>query len=65
VDAKDPLVSVAGCANEVKVLGTGRGGKAKEDELKGAALAVYAGKRARKGKPLDAGMKPYRVLALG
>jgi topoisomerase-4 subunit A len=65
VDAKDPLVSVASCANGVKVLGTGRGGKAKEEELKGASLAVYAGKRARKGKTLDAGMKPYRVLSLG
>lgn len=65
VDAKDPLVSVASCANGVKVLGTGRGGKAKEEELKGASLAVYAGKRARKGKTLDAGMKPYRVLTLG
>ncbi|WOB10289.1 DNA topoisomerase IV subunit A [Piscinibacter gummiphilus] len=65
VDAKDPLVSVASCANGVKVLGTGRGGKAKEEELKGASLAVYAGKRARKGKTLDAGMKPHRVLSLG
>jgi topoisomerase-4 subunit A len=65
VDAKDPLVSVASCANAVKVLGTGRGGKAKEEELKGASLAVYAGKRARKGKALDAGMKPHRVLTLG
>ena len=65
VDAKDPLVSVASCAHGVKVLGTGRGGKAKEEELKGASLAVYAGKRARKGKTLDAGMKPHRVLSLG
>jgi topoisomerase-4 subunit A len=63
VDAKDPLVSVATCATALKVLGTGRGGKAREDELKGAAIAVYAGKRARKGKLLDAGMKPHRVLA--
>jgi len=65
VDEKDPLVSVATCANAIKVLGTGRGGKAKEEELKGASLAVYAGKRARKGKVLDAGMKPHRVLAAG
>jgi len=63
VDAKDPLVSVASCANAIKVLGLGRGGKAKEEELKGASLAVYAGKRARKGKLVDAGMKPHRVLA--
>lgn len=65
VDAKDPLVSVATCANAIKALGTGRGDKAKEEELKGASLAVYAGKRARKGKLLDAGMKPHRVLAAG
>ncbi len=65
VDAKDPLVSVATCANAVKVLGAGRGGKAKEEDLKGAALAVYAGKRARKGKAADLGMKPQRVLTAG
>ncbi|HET7796091.1 MAG TPA: DNA topoisomerase IV subunit A, partial [Rhizobacter sp.] len=65
VDAKDPLVSATTCANAIKVLGLGRGGKPKEEDIKGAALAVYAGKRARKGKVLDAGMKPQRVLALG
>ena len=65
VDTNDPLVSVASCANAIKVLGTGRGGKAKEEELKGASLGVYAGKRARKGKLLDAGMKPHRVLVGG
>jgi topoisomerase-4 subunit A len=65
VDAKDPLVSVATCANALKVTGLGRGGKAKEEDLKNASLAVYAGKRARKGKPADLGMKPpQRVLAL-
>ena len=63
VDDKDPLVSVASCGPVLKVLGTGRGGKAKEEDLKNAALAVYVGKRARKGKALDAGMKPTRVLA--
>lgn len=65
VDTNDPLVSVASCANAIKVLGTGRGGKAKEEELKGASLGVYAGKRARKGKLVDAGMKPHRVLVGG
>jgi topoisomerase-4 subunit A len=65
VDAKDPLVSVATCAAALRVLGTGRGGKAKDDELKAASLAVYAGKRARKGKLLDLGMKPHRVLVGG
>ncbi len=64
VDAKDPLVSIATCANAVKVLGTGRGGKAKEEDLKGAALASHAGKRARKGKMIDAAIKGQRVIAL-
>ena len=64
VDAKDPLVSVATCANAVRVLGTGRGGKAREEDLKGAALASHAGKRARKGKAIDAPIKGQRVVAL-
>ena len=64
VDAKDPLVSVATCAAGVKVLGTGRGGKAKEEDLKGATLASHAGKRARKGKAIDAAIKGQRVIAL-
>lgn len=63
VDEKDPLVSVATCAQLLRLMGTGRGGKAKDDELKGASLAVYGGKRARKGKVLDIGMKAQRVLA--
>ena len=64
VDAKDPLVSVATCANAVKVLGLGRGQKPKEEDLKGATLASHAGKRARKGKAIDASIKGQRVVAL-
>ncbi len=64
VDAKDPLVSIATCASALKVLGTGRGGKAKEEDLKGATLASHVGKRARKGKAIDAPIKGQRVIAL-
>ncbi|WP_062195081.1 DNA topoisomerase IV subunit A [Caldimonas taiwanensis] len=60
VDAKDPLVSVAVFAGTVKVLGTGRGGKAKEEDFRGAALAEFTGRRSRKGKAL--GFKATRVL---
>lgn len=60
VDAKDPLVSVAAFAGTLKVLGTGRGGKAKDEDYRGAALAEYVGKRARKGKAV--GFKATRVL---
>ena len=61
VDTKDPLVSVATCAASLKVLGTGRGGKAKEDTLGATALSAHVGKRARKGKLVD-GIKAARVL---
>ena len=64
VDDKAPLVAVATSASGVRVSGTGRGGKAKEVDLKGAALAAHAGKRARKGKALEGSMKGQRVVAL-
>lgn len=60
VDAKDPLVSVAAFAGTLKVLGTGRGGKAKDEDYRGAALSEHMGRRARKGKAL--GFKATRVL---
>lgn len=62
VDAKDPLVSVASCAHALTVLGTGRGGKERQEDLKAGALAGYAGKRARKGRAFEATMKPKQVL---
>ena len=63
VDAKDPLLSVATCRGAITVLGAGRSGKPKEETLRGAALAGYVGKRARKGK-LAPGMKSgVRVVA--
>ncbi|MEW6099029.1 MAG: DNA topoisomerase IV subunit A [Pseudomonadota bacterium] len=62
VDAKDPLVSVAVFATTLRVQGTGRGGKPKDEELRGAALATYVSKRARKGKAADLAMKPQRVV---
>jgi topoisomerase-4 subunit A len=64
VDAADPLVSVATVGAGVRVLGQGRGGKPKEDELKGSALADHVGKRARKGRKVDGFPKPMRVVAL-
>ncbi|HEV8689138.1 MAG TPA: DNA topoisomerase IV subunit A [Ideonella sp.] len=63
VDAKDPLLSVATCADGLRVLGTGRGGKAKDELLKGTALAGHVAKRARKGHKVDGILKPMRVLA--
>ncbi len=42
----------------VVVSGTGRGGKAQDLSLSAASLAAHIGKRARKGKVLDAKIKP-------
>ncbi len=63
LDVKDALVSVAAFSQQLLVQGSGRGGKAKEELLKGAGLAAYAGKRARKGKPVEGMQKVMRVLA--
>ncbi|MCA0175317.1 MAG: DNA topoisomerase IV subunit A [Proteobacteria bacterium] len=63
VDAKDPLVSVATCAEALRVQGSGRGGKPKDEVLKGAGLAGHQGQRARKGHKLAGWVKPMRVSA--
>ncbi len=65
VDAKDPLLSVASFADKLRVLGSGRGAKPKDETLKGAALAGHEGKRARKGHKVDGLVKVLRVLAGG
>ena len=62
VDAQAPLASVASFGDALRVQGTGRGGKAKDELFKGVTLAAHAGKRARKGRKPD-GIKPVRVLA--
>jgi topoisomerase IV subunit A len=62
LEPKDALVSVAVFRQAVQVLGTGRGGKPKEELLRGAALTAHAGKRARKGRALEATMKAMRVV---
>ena len=63
LDAKDALVSVAAFGQNLQVLGSGRGGKAKDELLKPAALAAYQGKRARRGRLQDVMQKAQRVVA--
>ena len=65
LDPKDALVSVAAFDTALQVVGTGRGGKPKDELLKGAALAAHTGKRARKGRAQDAMQKAMRVLRAG
>ncbi|RZL03282.1 MAG: DNA topoisomerase IV subunit A [Rubrivivax sp.] len=65
VDAKtDPLISTATFTQVVRVVGAGRGGKAKEEDIKNSALASHVGKRARKGKPVEAFQKVTALVSL-
>ncbi len=64
VDAKTPLLAVAGFSAALKVLGSGRGGKSKEEDLRPAALAAYSGKRARKGRKVEGLVKVLGLEAL-
>jgi len=63
VDAKTPLVSAATFADRLVVAGTGRSAKPRQEELKGAALALQAGRRARKGRRVEGFVKALRVFA--
>ncbi|MFM7703961.1 MAG: DNA gyrase subunit A, partial [Rubrivivax sp.] len=64
VDAKTPLLSVCTLAEMLRVAGQGRGGKPKDEDFRPAALAAYAGKRARKGRKVEGFPKPMCVVAL-
>ena len=63
LEPKDALISVAAFTTALQVLGLGRGDKLKDELLKGAPLAGYASKRARKGKAVEGFKKVLRVLA--
>ena len=62
LEPKDALVSVAAFTNALQLLGSGRGGKLRDELLRGPALTTYVGRRARKGKPQDVMPKALRVL---
>ena len=62
VDQACPLVSVACFSDTVLVQGSGRAGRARQEQLRGAALASHAGKRARKGHKVAGFVKAVRVL---
>ncbi len=64
VDARDPLISTASFGGPLRVIGQGRGGKPKEELLKGPALAEHEGRRARKGRKLAGFVKPLQLVPL-
>ncbi|MGC9185817.1 MAG: DNA gyrase C-terminal beta-propeller domain-containing protein, partial [Thiomonas sp.] len=64
LDAAESLVSIAHLASERDALlltGKGRGGADRSTTLSAAQQAVYAGKRARRGRQLDLTYKPDRA----
>ena len=61
VDDNSPLIAVACFADSLRVLGSGRGGKPKEELMKPAAWEPYAGRRARKGRKV-AGLQKVQSL---
>ncbi len=65
VDAKgDPLISVASVHQGVRVIGTTRGAKPKEEDVRNSAYLAHIGKRARKGKVVDAFQTVQRLQAI-
>jgi topoisomerase IV subunit A len=63
LEAKDALASATVFAQALRIIGSGRGGKARDEVVKGAALLPYVGKRARKGRAQEVIPKAERVSA--
>ena len=63
LDATDALVSIAAFGRSIRLVGSGRGGKPKDESFKGEPLAAFVGKRARRGKALGAAIRATRVVA--
>ena len=62
VDTKTPLIAAITCGDALRVIGTGRGAKPRDEVLKGVGLARHVGKRARKGQRVEVVPKPERLL---
>jgi topoisomerase IV subunit A len=62
LEPRDRLVAVAVATTQLVVHGTAlRGGKPKDELLRGAALQAHLGKRARKGKAVEGVKAPQRL----
>lgn len=62
LEAGDSLAGAAAYTRSIRLEGTGRGGKAREETLEIRSLNNARGKRASKGKAADLGFKPARIL---
>jgi topoisomerase-4 subunit A len=64
LDAKDTLAGAAAYIRSVRISGTGRGGKARDETLEIRSLNNARTARARKGKAADLGFKPTLVTRI-
>jgi topoisomerase IV subunit A len=62
VSAQEPLLSVLTVRDQFTVQGSGRGGKPKDEPVRGAALATHIGRRARKGRKVQGLQKVFRLV---
>ncbi len=62
LEAKDSLAGAAAYTRSVNIIGIGRGGKEREEQLEIRSLNNARAARARKGKAADLGFKPTGVL---
>jgi topoisomerase-4 subunit A len=63
VGAEDPLCSIVSCADSVRVLGTGRGAKPRDELVKASAFLGHQGRRGRKGVRVEGVPKVERLAA--
>jgi len=61
LEAKDQLAGAAAYTRSVKISGTGRGGKDREEVLEIRSLNNAKAGRGRKGKAADLGFKPTSI----
>ncbi len=62
LDAKDRLAGAAAYTRSVRIVGIGRGGRAREEQLEIRSLNNARAGRARKGRVADLGFKPSGIV---
>jgi len=62
LEPKDSLAGAAAYTRSVRILGIGRGGKPREEQLEIRSLNNARAARARKGKAADLGFKPHGIV---
>jgi topoisomerase-4 subunit A len=64
LEPKDTLAGAAAYTRSIRIAGTGRGGKAREESLEIRSLNNARALRGRKGKAADLGFKPEVITRI-